>query len=465
MGRRWQTYALRSLTLLGILLAMAVVQSLRVVPPGASMGFKGNAALGAQLFEVFAIAEMILVLFVAPGMSAGILIPERNRGTLFHVLMTDLSAPEIVLAKYAGRVVPILALLAAAFPLTAILVLLGGIDPLRVIALAMLLAAYAILIPATFLLLSLFLKRVADLLSLGYLIISLWSVLPIIGGWGARLPDPFGRFINDYSPFYLVSYVAGFGPTTGFGGVVEFLVASIALAAFCLAFVAARLRAMTVAEADRGAERKPRRWRLLRAVRGREPDLDARPILWLEWARNRRGLALWLYRLTLFVGVGIADIWLLTNLYDANTPARVPSVLVLAVTLPVSHLLVLVGLAGQFAEDRQNRHFEMLGVTNLEPREILRDRSASASRLCVVAAILASTYTALLMAPEPALGFAATLMMATTAYCLARFSVSLGQCSALRFEKPWTGVVCGVAVLAFLNFAFFLMAMVLGPGG
>jgi ABC-type transport system involved in multi-copper enzyme maturation permease subunit len=465
-GRRWQTYAIRTLVLLGILATMLIGQSLRYSNPGrpAPTGFRAMAHVGAQLFETFAIAQLTLVLFVAPAMSAGILIPERNRGTLFHILMTDLSATEIVLAKYAGKVVPILALIAAAFPLTALLVLLGGIDPARVLALGMLLVACALLVPAVFLVMSLFLKRVADLLSLGYLLLCLWSLVPLLAPFRVSIPGPIGQFIHDYSPFTLARFIAGFGRTASFRDVAGFFFVAIALSALCLAFASWRLRPMTLAEANRGAEASPRRRFRFGRRRGREPDLDARPILWLEWARNRRGLALRLHRLTLYAGVGLAVALLISDLYSTGLGARVGAVFTLAVALPIVHLLALVGAAGQIAEDRQNRHFEMLGVTNIEPKEILEDRSAAAAGLGDQAVKLATGFVAIAILIQPFHAILASMMMAATAYGLGRLVLATARWTVLRFEKPWAGLSWGVAALAFLNIGVFMLAFTLDTG-
>ena len=55
---------------------------------------------------------------------------DRARGTLAHMLMTDLSDAEIVLGKLAARLLPVLGLVACTWPVMAISSLLGGIDPI-----------------------------------------------------------------------------------------------------------------------------------------------------------------------------------------------------------------------------------------------------------------------------------------------------------------------------------------------
>ena len=53
---------------------------------------------------------------------------DRSRGTLEHMLATDLSDSEIVLGKLAARLMPVLGLIACSLPVLALSTLLGGID-------------------------------------------------------------------------------------------------------------------------------------------------------------------------------------------------------------------------------------------------------------------------------------------------------------------------------------------------
>ena len=73
--------------------------------------------------------ELTLVMLAAPAATAGAICVDRARGTLAHMLVTDLSDPEIVLGKLAARLLPVLGLVACTWPVLAICSLLGGIDP------------------------------------------------------------------------------------------------------------------------------------------------------------------------------------------------------------------------------------------------------------------------------------------------------------------------------------------------
>jgi hypothetical protein len=68
-------------------------------------------------------------MLAAPAATAGAICVDRARGTLTHMLATDLSDPEIILGKLAARLLPVLGLVAFSWPLLALSSLLGGIDP------------------------------------------------------------------------------------------------------------------------------------------------------------------------------------------------------------------------------------------------------------------------------------------------------------------------------------------------
>ena len=85
--------------------------------------------LGEAYFYAIIGVELTLVMLAAPAATAGAICVDRARGTLTHMLVTDLTDPEIVLGKLAARLLPILGLVACTWPVLAISSLLGGIDP------------------------------------------------------------------------------------------------------------------------------------------------------------------------------------------------------------------------------------------------------------------------------------------------------------------------------------------------
>src|SRR5271168_1419079 len=130
-ARRWQTYALRSLGAAALLAAMATI-AYSDDPVAQPKSWRDYAQLGVEYFYALIGVELALVMLAAPAATAGAICLDRARGTLAHMLMTDLSDPEIVLGKLAARLLPVLGLVACTWPVLALSSLLGGIDPLKV---------------------------------------------------------------------------------------------------------------------------------------------------------------------------------------------------------------------------------------------------------------------------------------------------------------------------------------------
>ena len=97
---------------------------------GAALCVAGICPLGVSYFYGLIGVEMAIVMLAAPAATAGAISVDRARGTLDHMLTTDLSDPEIVLGKLAARLLPVLGLVACSWPVMALSSLFGGIDPL-----------------------------------------------------------------------------------------------------------------------------------------------------------------------------------------------------------------------------------------------------------------------------------------------------------------------------------------------
>jgi ABC-type transport system involved in multi-copper enzyme maturation permease subunit len=94
-----------------------------------SAGIKQQAKLGEAYFCAMIGVQLALTMIVAPAATAGAVCVERSRGSLAHMLVTDLTAPEIILGKLWARLLPTFFLIACAWPVAAIGSLLGGINP------------------------------------------------------------------------------------------------------------------------------------------------------------------------------------------------------------------------------------------------------------------------------------------------------------------------------------------------
>src|SRR5438045_1648612 len=130
--RRWQTYALRA-GFAGLLFAALVIvwanKGESLTGRAAALDRTTHARVGEAIFYAFFGTLLSATLLVAPGATAGAVCLDKARGTLLHLLVTDLSSAEIVLGKLAARLLPLIALLLASAPVLSLCLWLGGIDP------------------------------------------------------------------------------------------------------------------------------------------------------------------------------------------------------------------------------------------------------------------------------------------------------------------------------------------------
>lgn len=87
------------------------------------------ATFGYAMFVVLAGFQLLLVIFIAPALTAGAIAGERERQTLDLLLCTRLSAFAIVVGKLLASLSYTLLLLLASLPLFSLAFLFGGVSP------------------------------------------------------------------------------------------------------------------------------------------------------------------------------------------------------------------------------------------------------------------------------------------------------------------------------------------------
>ena len=181
-ARRWQLYAMRAGFVGLILVGMAMV-SRNVASPANRAGtvsFRDLARFGQSLYESIAWIELSLVLLVAPAATAGAVCLDKARGTLDHMLVTDLSNAEIVLGKLGVRLIPVLGLIACTLPVLALASLLGGIDPMALVGLFAVAVGCALVGSALAMALSIYGRKIHEVVMMAYILIILWIIAPIL---------------------------------------------------------------------------------------------------------------------------------------------------------------------------------------------------------------------------------------------------------------------------------------------
>lgn len=403
-SRRWQAYAMRSLT---VLLLLGVMAPVWYAWPAATI------ARQAEMNAVFHLWTRLIVLglvgLAAPAAPAGAICQDKARGSLALLCATDLSDAEIVLGKLAARLVPVLGMILCVAPVLAIATLFGGVDPVALIGALLVLLSCAVFGCSLALTLSVWGKKTHEVLMATYVVGILYLLAaPIAAGLQAMFPAAWRAMglpsfwaILRYNPILLVlaSATTGGGPPgmapVTIGTHATFLGMGLAASAGLIGAATWRVRAVVIRQLGR-AERAPRRrtlaaWSLGRIDLDRlgrwapgtvwlcrlvrrawpTPSLDRNPVLWRECRRRRLSrwsLAVWGIYVLLCGGFSLYAIALMI---DGNRGGRELGAVVNGLQVGAGLLLLSVSAATSLAEERQRGSLDVLMATPLPTRAIV----------------------------------------------------------------------------------------------
>ncbi len=389
-SRRWQTYAARSLFVAGQLAALGLVWS--GVAWRGPLSIREQAEAARNFYNALAATQLALALLAAPAATAGAFYLDRARGTLAQLLVTDLTAAEIVLGKLAARLVPLAGTVLGGVPFLALAALLGGIDPASVVGLLLVTLGAAVLGCTLALALSVWGTTLTEVVLATYAIWLVAILLPptwwVLRANGA-VPWPLPDWMEATSPILLIFSP---GRTSGAAGLEEpswFFGICLALSAALAAVAAWRLRPAAAREPDR-ERRRVGLGRLARWLPG--PSLDAYPVLWREWHARRptRGvLVLWLLYAALAVACTAMVAWL-----TVQFPSGGPAPLLNALQVAAGMLLLSISAASALAEERARGSLDVLLATPLPTRSVVWGKWWGTFRLVPVLAVPPALATA-----------------------------------------------------------------------
>jgi ABC-type transport system involved in multi-copper enzyme maturation permease subunit len=296
-ARKWQIYALRSLFVTMILIGVwstwrGIVGRFGGLDVPPSQMRRLLSEFGEQLYQLVAAIQVTMVLLAAPASTAGAICLDRARGTLAHVLATDLTSTEIVLGKLAARLTPIVGLIAASVPVLAIGLLLGGVIPEAVATLFVASIALAMLGASLALLVSVRVGKSHEVLMVVYsawflalMSAPLWAY---ISRGSDRLPGPPDWFWM-LNPYVLVYAPYSWAARFSLVDVALYLTVNGALTVLISNWAIRILRREPKPQRVR-SERWENAWQTLRSRAFSwipSPTLEGNPVLWREWHRNR----------------------------------------------------------------------------------------------------------------------------------------------------------------------------------
>ncbi|MEW4566478.1 ABC transporter permease subunit [Tautonia sp. JC769] len=418
-ARRWQTYGMRSLTVMLLLGSMTLVW-LESRPPGvgpAELTIRQQAQVGQGFFGTTAMLLLGLVGLAGPAATAGAICLDKARGNLTLLFASDLSDAEIVLGKLGARLVPVLGLILCAAPVLAIGTLFGGIDPVGLIGSLLVILAVAIFGCSLALTLSIWGKKTHEVLIMTYVFgilylmaapisLGLYELIPTRWRWSQM--NIFMELLR-YNPVFLVlstiESMPMMRPVT-FRTHLGFLCLGLTASAGLMGVSIWRIRPVVIGQLGKGEgggvrRRQSLRERLAGAIASEgftrvvpgasgalrwwrrlmpAPSLDRNPVYWRECQRKRptrMTLISWGLYVLFCGGFSMFAIVLALNGQRWGTGI---GVFVNVVQVSLGLLLLSVSAATSLAEERQRGSLDVLLVTPISTRSVVWGKWCGAFR-------------------------------------------------------------------------------------
>ncbi len=179
--------------LIGVLLWLLLIKAGQ-----GTVSYRDLAAAGAVAFEWSAYLQIALICLLAPVFMAGAIAQEANPRTWEILLTTPLSATQVVLGNFIGRMFFIVSLLLASLPLFAITQYFGGVPGTSIFASYAISLCFALLVGAIAITLSV--NRLAGQRAVFAFYIATVSYIAVTGAIDLRLRMSFGGGVTPLTP-------------------------------------------------------------------------------------------------------------------------------------------------------------------------------------------------------------------------------------------------------------------------
>lgn len=343
-------------------------------------------------FEFLLLQQLGVLLVAVPAFAAGSITDEKTRGTLEGLLAANLTASEIILGKLLGQMARVAEIALAGVPLLVFLGILTGLDGWVLAALVLSTMPPLLALAAISLLASVWCRKTSEA------VIGVYGVV----GVGAGLGWALGPQLAWFDPREVVeTAIASPNPAETVWGLMKGTAAWGSMALGCTLMAIGRLRPAYLHQLTAHA---PRGRRLLQEVK--RPAVSELPIRWKERFVEKfvavPGFRLVPRRLGMLVAFGLAlfsSIAILAAHLPADGDLRELGVLLgrfdlvnlgqvlwrihpaglafhgqgLAITFLIS-LLVGIRCSGSVCGEREQKTWEPLLLTPLEPRQLVRGK-------------------------------------------------------------------------------------------
>ncbi len=459
-ARRWQTYAVRTAFLGALLVSLVIVWVLRVADHHGGLSRNALGAIGEAFFVTIAGTQLVLMLLAAPAYTAGSICLDKARGTLAHMLVTDLSAAEIVVGKLGAHGLPVLGLLLAGLPVLVLATLLGGIEPEAVLGSFFVCLGVALVSCSVALVLSVWGNKPYEVMLATYLVLVVWLLaLPVWLGlqrpWGLGITPDWLKLSNPFALLFAPYLWPGGLPFRAFA---EFVAGSVGVSMLLIVLAILSLRPAFRREPIRRPRKRHWRWpRLLRFG----PGLDFNPVLWREW--HRRVPSRWL-RVIWGVYALVSIVASLIALSVANRRTGELAAFVNAFQFSIGLLLVSITSVASLFEERVNGSLDVLLTTPLSTAQIVWGKWLASFRVVALVGILPALLAIGVFVTSPRVEASVqVLVMIALLFAYGALVNSLGLALATWVQR--FGVAIGLTVTAYILLAAgpVLLLLAVGP--
>ena len=378
-SRRWQGYALRVLFVLALLAGLGLIWRSTTQQNQYLTTRQQMVQAGEAFFTTMRITQLALVLLAAPAATAGAICLDKSRGTLAHVMVTELTDGEVVLGKLGARLVPVLNLIACALPVSALGTLLGGIDPVQLSESLLIACGLALLGCSLALALSVWMSKAHEVMLVVFAVWVIWLMaLPVCymitpGNWAPR-------WLEVSNPFWLSLAPSNVPGQTSMIEPVAFFLSCVLLSAGLAALSVRKVRPVYLHQSGRTP--RPVRDSKLAAWYRRQvrwwpgPSLDSNPVLWREWHRNRPSKAT---RVVWMLYIALTSVFSLKVIgdYQGSMAGARPdemAALLNAFQVTIGLLLVSASAGTVLSEERVRGSLDVLISTPLTTGSIVRGK-------------------------------------------------------------------------------------------
>jgi len=147
------------------------------------------AEFGSKFAGFYVLIQFVFLVLVGPAYVASAIAEEKQRGTLEYLLATDLNSFEIVVGKYASRLLLLLHFVLISLPILAITLFIGGVSVELILGLLLGTVACAMSLTAVALWISVMSRKSRDALIRTYMIL-----IAVISAWFLLDPRMFQSF-------------------------------------------------------------------------------------------------------------------------------------------------------------------------------------------------------------------------------------------------------------------------------